>query len=77
MYCQASNIIWVRLERNDLLMRVVVEDAQLEVVRTGNKPVFTGNETHTAYGNLCDFKSLDERTGFEVVDVNIAVVETS
>lgn len=36
---QATNIIWACLERRDLLMRVVVDYAKLEVVRARDEPV--------------------------------------
>ena len=48
VYCKASYIVWMCLERDDLLMGVVIEDAQLEVVRAGNKPVFSGDELDAA-----------------------------
>ena len=32
MDCETSDVVWMRLERGDLFVGVVVEDAELEVV---------------------------------------------
>ena len=57
-------------------MGVVVEDAKLEVVGAGDKPVLAGNEADAADWDLSDLEGLDHRAGFMVVDVYRAVVET-
>jgi hypothetical protein len=73
---ETSYIIRVSLERGDLLMRIVIEDTQLEVVRASNKPVFSGNKFNTAYRNSRDLESLHKCASFVVVDVDGAVVQT-
>ena len=77
MHGQASNVVWVRLKRNDLFMRVVIEHAQLEIVRTGNEPILARDKTHTSYGYFCDFECLYERARFKVVGVYTSIVQTS
>ena len=66
----------MRLKRRDLLVCVVVEDAQLEIVRARNEPVLAGYETDAAHGDLRDLKGLDQGTRFVVVDVDRAIVKT-
>ena len=73
---QASNIIWMSLEGDDLLVRVVVEDPKLEVIRARDKPVLARDEAYASYGNLSDLKRLDEGPCVMVVDVDGSVVET-
>jgi len=74
---KTSDVIGVRLECGDLFMSVVVEDPKLEVVGASDEPIFARNEFYTAYGNLCDFERLDERTSLMVVDINGAVIKSS
>lgn len=76
VYGETSYIIRVGLERDYLLMRIVIEDAQLEVVRASNKPIFSGNELDTAYRDRGDLESFDECASFVVVDVDGTVVQT-
>jgi hypothetical protein len=76
VYGETSYIIRVGLERDDLLMRIVIEDAQLEVVRASDKPVFSGNELDTTYRNRRDLESLHKCASFVVVDVDGTVVQT-
>ena len=76
MNSQTSDVIWVRLERSDLLVRVVVEDAELEVVGAGNEPVLAGDEADAADRYFCDLKGLNQRACFVVVDVDRAIVKT-
>ena len=66
----------MRLESDDLLVRVVVEDPELEVITTGDEPVLAGNEANAADGDLSDLERLDQRAGIVVVDINSAIVET-
>lgn len=56
-------------------MRVVIEDAQLKVVRTRDEPIFARDELDTANGDVGHFKRLHQRAGLVVVDVHRAVVE--
>ena len=72
---EAPNVVGVRLERGDLFVRVVVEDAQLEVVRARDEPVLARDEAAAAHGDLRDLERLDERARVVVVDVDVAVVE--
>lgn len=76
VHCKASYIVRVGLERVDLLVRVIIEDAQLKVVRASNKPVFSGDELDTAHRDGGNFKCLDECAGFMVVDVDGTIVQT-
>ena len=57
-------------------MRVVVEDAKLEIVRACDEPILAGYEADAAYGNLRDLKRLNQGTRFVVVDIDRAIVET-
>lgn len=72
--CKASYIVRVGLKCDNLLVGVVIEDAQLEVVRASNEPVFSGNELDTAHRNGGDLKCLDKCASFVVVDVDGTVV---
>lgn len=56
---EASNVVGVSLERRHLLARVVVEDAEVEVVRAADKPIPTSDEAHAADGYFGDFEGLD------------------
>lgn len=60
VYSNASDIVAVGLERNDFFERVVVEDAELHVVRTGNDPRLPRNEFRSANRQVRDFKRFDE-----------------
>ena len=77
MDSQASNIIWMSLEGDDLLVRVVVEDPKLEVIRARDKPVLARDEAAASYWNFRYFKRFYERAGLVVVDVNGAIIEAS
>ena len=74
---QASDVVRVRFEGRNLFVRVVVEDAELEVVGAGDEPVLAGDEADAADRYFCDLEGLDQRAGFVVVDVDRAIVETS
>ena len=75
MYGNCPNVIWMRLERCDLLACVVVVDSQLEVIATANNPVLARNEAACSYGNIGEFEGLNDRLGFVGPDVNVATVE--
>jgi len=51
MYGETSDIVGVCLERSNLVMCIVIEDAQLKVVRAGDKPVLACDEADTSDGN--------------------------
>jgi hypothetical protein len=55
---------------------VVVEDAELEVVQTSDKPVVASDKFDASHWSLCNFKGFDDCTGFVVVNVDGAFVET-
>ena len=61
MDCQTANVVGVSLQRGDLLARVVVEDAEVKVVRAADEPITSGDETHAAYGHFSHFERLDDR----------------
>lgn len=73
---KTSNIIWMCLEGSDFLVCIVIENPQLEVVRSRNEPVFSRNKTDTTDGHFGDFEGFDEGACFVVVDVNAAVIKT-
>ena len=74
---QASNVIWMRFERSNLLVRVVVEDPKLEVIRARDKPVLARDEAAASYWDFRYFKRFYEPAGLVVVDVNGAIIEAS
>ena len=67
----------MRLESDDLLVRVIIENSKLKIVRASDEPVLSGDEAHTSHRHFRDFKSLDECACLVVVDVDAAVVKTS
>jgi hypothetical protein len=75
MHGQASNVIRMRLKGGNLFMRVVVEDPELKVIRTGDKPVLSGDEFGASNGNFSNLEGFDESPGVVVVDVDGAVVQ--
>jgi hypothetical protein len=72
---ETADVVRMRLESGDLVVCVVVEDAQLKVVRTGHEPVFARDKPNAAHGHLGDLEGLDERTRGGVVDVDRTVVQ--
>lgn len=72
--CEASNIIRMGLERGDLLVRVVVEDPKLEIIRAGDKPVLTRDEAAAADGNLRYLERFNESARLVVIDVHSAII---
>lgn len=60
VYGEAANVVGVRLERRHLLPRVVVEDAQVEVVGPADEPVASGDEPHAANGNFGHLERFDD-----------------
>ena len=48
----------------------------MEVVGAGHEPVFARNKANTANRDFCNFKCLDKSSGFVIVDVDRAVVQT-
>ena len=70
MHGQASNIVWMSLELDDLLVRVVVEDPQLKVITSGDEPVLPGDESDATDRNLRDFKRFDDGGREVVIDLD-------
>lgn len=58
VHCKTSNIIRMGLERDDFLVRVIIEHAKLEVVRTGDEPIFARDELYTTNGDVGHFERL-------------------
>ena len=61
VYGKTSDVVRVCLKGRDLFVRVVVEDAELEVVGAGHEPVLAGDEADAADGDLGDLEGLDQR----------------
>lgn len=57
-------------------MCVVVEDAQLKVIRSSNKPIFPSDKLDAPNWNFRHFKRFDDSTRVMIVDVDGAIVET-
>jgi hypothetical protein len=55
-----ANVVGVRFEGGDLLGRIVVVDAKLEVIATANDPIFAGDEAAGADGDVCEFEGFDD-----------------
>jgi hypothetical protein len=49
MHGKASDVVRVGLERGDLFVGIVIEDTELKVIGSSNKPIFTCNKFDTAY----------------------------
>ena len=58
MHGKTPDIIRMGLKREDFFMRVVVEDAQLKVVRPRDEPVFARDKLDAADGDVGHFKRL-------------------
>jgi hypothetical protein len=50
----------VGFERCDLLRRVVVVDAELEIIGAADDPVLACNESSRSYRDIGEFKSFDD-----------------
>ena len=77
MHGKTSNIVRMGFEGRHLFMGVVVEDAQLEVVRAGDEPVLARNKFDTAHWDLRDLERFDDGASLVVVDVDGAIVQPS
>jgi hypothetical protein len=71
----AADVVRVGLERVHLLERVVVEDAELEVVRARDEPLLARDEARAPDGDLGDLERLEDRAGVDVVDLDGSVVQ--
>ena len=70
-----SDVVRVRLEARHLLGRVVVDDAQLEVVRPGHEPVAPRDEAPRAHGHVGQLEGLDGRARLVAPDVHVPAVQ--
>lgn len=65
----------MRLERCDFLVRVVIEHAELKVVRTCDEPVFARDELDATHRDVGYLKCLHQGARLVVIDVYRAIVE--
>ena len=70
-----TDIVRVGLEARYLLGRIVVDNAQLEIIRPGNDPVLAGHEATSSYWDIGEFKCLDGGACFVGPDVDVPAVE--
>lgn len=72
MNSQATNIVRVGFNRRHLLSGVVVEDAQVVVIRSADEPVTTCDEANATNWDFCYFERLDDslRRGFPSAGVS-------
>jgi hypothetical protein len=77
MHGKTSNIVRIGFEERHLFVGVVIEDAQLEVIRAGNEPVLASDKFDTAHWDLWDLERFDDGASLVVVDVDGTVVEPS
>lgn len=73
---QASNVVRMGLKRSNFLHCIIVENAQLEVIRSSHKPVLSCNELDTAHRHFRDFKRLHNGTRLMVIYVDRAIIKT-
>lgn len=72
MHNDGPDVVRVSFEGGYFLTCIVVEDAQMEVVRANHEPVLAGNEAASANGDIGDLKGLDESLGLVRPDVDMA-----
>ena len=76
MHGETPYVVRMRLKYYDLLMCIVIEDAQLKVVGTSDEPALPSDEPTAPHWDLCDFECLHQCTCLVVVYVNRAIIET-
>lgn len=76
MNCETSDIIWVGLECSHLFMCVVIEYSKLEIIRTGDEPVFACNKFDTTNWDFSNFECFYYSASLVVIDVDCAIVKT-
>lgn len=64
----------MRFKCRNFLVGVVVEDPQLEVVGTGDKPVLARDKSNTSDRDLRDLECFYNCAGFVVVDIDRAII---
>ena len=72
---KTSNIVRMGFEGRHFFVGVVVEDAQLEIVRARNEPVLARDKFDTAHWDLCDLERFDDGASLVVVNIDGAVVQ--
>lgn len=70
---QTSDIIRVGLKLGNLFTGRDVVHSELEIVRTGNEPVLSGDIANTSDGDVGHFKSLDIRSCLIVPYLDLAI----
>ncbi len=75
VYGNRTNVIGVGLEAGDLLGSIVVDNAQLEIVRPSDNPVLPRDEATSSNRDIGQFKGLDGGSCFVGPDVNVAAVK--
>jgi len=65
------------LKRDNLLVGVVVKDAQLKIVGTCYEPVLASDKFYAADGNFSDLECFDDCACIMIVDVDRSIIETS
>nr|POF00933.1 phosphatidylglycerol/phosphatidylinositol transfer protein [Quercus suber] len=75
MHNDGTDVIRMCLEGGDLLIGVVVVDAQLEVIATAYNPVFPSDEATSANGHIGELEGLDDRLRLVRPDVDMAAVK--
>lgn len=75
MHDNGTDVVRVGFEGGNLLGCVVVVDAELEVIAATHNPVLAGDEATRSYGNIGQFKRLDDCLCFVRPDVDVAAVE--
>lgn len=57
-------------------MCVVIENPQLEIIRTSDEPILARDEFDTTYWDFCNLECFDYGACVVVVDVDGAIVES-
>lgn len=66
-----TNVVGVGFESSNAFGCVVVVDSDLEVVGAADDPVFTGNKSTSADGNIGKLKGLDDLLRLVRPDLNV------
>lgn len=75
MNYDATYIISMRFESVHAIQCVVIEDADLHIVRTGDDPILAWHKLGGSNRQIAHLKSLDELLILMIPDVYVAVVE--
>jgi hypothetical protein len=77
MYSETPYVVRMCLECCDLFVRIVIEDAQLKIVGTCNKPTLSSDESTAPDWDLGDFKCFHQCPRLVIVYVDRAIIETN